>query len=250
MKDDFEDIEQLSAYLDDALTTAERQDVQTRLLKDREFSLLHQQLKRNDLAYRETVSSIDQQPIPAAILHALETKPDAARRNGLINQYFHNKVLPRLAATSAARQAVAASLFAMVGAALFFLAPQDRETDVAVALNSKIVRQALSDLVAGQSVTLGEAELTEVFAFMRDDGVLCKHFTLTSPSAAVSAVSCDQQGQWDPVIVEQMSSPVSEGEEYQPAGAKDAPSVDQYIHNRIQGTSLSIEQEKRAMKKN
>ena len=86
--------------------------------------------------------------------------------------------------------------------------------------------------------------MIEMLAFKSKDGKLCKHFVEQQAQLAYAAVACREGEAW----ITRVSVPVApqelkDGQQFVPAGANHSV-IDDYIEQNIDGTSLTVEQER------
>lgn len=243
-----DDVLMLSAYIDNELSESQRQAVEQRLEEDACLRALYSRLQQSEHLFRLNVSAIDSEPPSPALMHILQS-PEKHSTNVVsltlnrLRHNFHRRFQHGLAA-AAALVAVTALLF--LQGRLF-----DRQSAVPilaeVRFDSGEVAEALGSIVAGKTVKTDNGELTEVLAFSRRDGVLCKHIVLQQSRESLDAVACFENGGWARMAADLSAAGTDVGMGYQLADGFGGLQVESYIYSVIDGTSLSPEQERTLM---
>lgn len=246
MKSD--DIQQLSAYMDGELTPAEQEAVEHRLAQDGDFRKLLQKLREQEGVLRATINTIEDTPIKPALeklLAASEHNTGRVRTSANVVSLLIYRI-KRLAT-------VGIPAAGLLLAALFInqpvkerILPQEHAA-VGEPVPASIA-DALATLVAGENVQLSsDKSISEILAFKRKDGALCKHYLEVQSKAAYEAIACREKDAWvNEVVVSRERKEITATQHYIPAGGEQS-AVDVYIQAAIDGTSLTAEQEQQSM---
>lgn len=244
------DIQLLSAYMDSELTPFEKENVEQRLSDDAAFWSLLQKLRQQDLCLRDAVGEIEKAPLPAALENLLNIPANDDTAPQKTEQAVSQPPKKRVALFSALRVPMAAAV--MLATALLLIGrtvykgPDETPAFVRDAPVQIHISQALSSIVAGTTLHFEHGLITEILAFVRKDGALCKHYVEKNKGNLYEAVACYEEGNWINPVATTSIEPYLAGDEYAPAGLEGSP-VDTYIQEVIDGTSLTIEQERALM---
>ena len=245
------DIQILSAYMDSELTPFEKENVEQRLSDDPAFWTLLQKLRQQDLCLRDAVREIEKTPLPPILqnlLHAPANDDSAPGKTSRAIALFKSPSR-RAKLVKSLRFPAAAAIV------LVTLLMVSRTADYRVDMPSAVtqigqvpihISQALSSIVAGTTLHLEHGSVTEILAFVRKDGALCKHYMEKNKNISYEAVSCYEDGNWINPVVAATVLPSPSDNQYTPADGG-ASSVNTYIEQTIDGTSLTVEQERELM---
>lgn len=235
--------------MDSELTPFEKENVEQRLADDPVFWDLLQKLRQQDLCLRDAVSEIEKTPLPASLANLL-TSPanDDSNPDNPGNVVSLPKGQTRRAKFFSALRFPAVAAAVVLASLLVVKQTSDDTVDVSpsVAQNPQVpihISQALSSIVAGTTLHLESGKVTEILAYMRKDGTLCKHYTERNKNVSYEAVSCYEKGNWINPVATAAVFPSLSGDQYAPAAGSNS-TVNKYIENTIDGTSLTIEQER------
>ncbi len=223
------DLEMLSAYLDDELSTSQRAEIEEKLAQNSELQQELERLKQSDAMARSYFFEIDSQSLPlnieAMILNAKpnEDKPEnqspQAKNTTNTAKVF---VWPQFKAP-AWGLASAASVLLAVG---FWMNQSPSVSEI----DSKLL-SALETVPSGTVIDIGNELRVEFIASYQDQqGVVCRSLLEHTPQSSSAAVACFVKGQW------QLEKEIA-GEEYQTANSKAA------VENALKEGLMNAEQE-------
>lgn len=240
-----DDIQKLSAYMDDELAPDEQEALDQRLAEDAEFRKLLQQLRQQELYLRASVNTIENAPIKPELVSLLtEDSDDGVIADSTVKVVSLFRY--RIKRMAAAGIPIAAMLLL---ATVFVFDPDSKQPSqdygrVAGETLSAEISAVLENLVAGQEQRLTEGRLVrEVLAFKRKDGALCKHFVEQQAQAAYAAVACREHNTWVTQVSVLAEPQELKGEQQFIPADGSGSAIDKYIEQNIDGTSLTVEQE-------
>jgi hypothetical protein len=225
--------ELLSAWLDDELAPADRQQVSAALAAQPALARRLEQLRlANDLT-RQHASLIDALPLPAQ-LHTL-LAPDqpvpASTAQVLtwrtrVQQWRHFQPV-----------SVAASLVLALVLSYSLLLEQDSPVGA-----SDHQAALLAEVLSGETLDLGELVLTPRFSFRSIGGQWCRLYRVEAPTLSLDNIACLDGDIWR----QQASLPAktADGAQYLPASAT-AGTLDAALDALMQGVPLPLDAETR-----
>lgn len=245
------DIQILSAYMDSELTSFEKETVEQRLSDDPAFWTLLQKLRQQDLCLRDAVREIEKTPLPPALENLLHAPANDDSAPGKISNVITFLKSPRNRAKlfSSLRFPAAAALVLVAVLMVNRTVDHGMEMPPTTTHFDQVpihISQALSSIVAGTTLHMEHGAVTEILAFVRKDGALCKHYIETNKSVSYEAVSCYEEGNWINPVIATAVLPSPPANQYTPADGGVSP-VNTYIEQTIDGTSLTVEQERELM---
>lgn len=248
MKDAQNDIDLLSAFLDGGLDSHGVASVKSRLARDAEFAALLTALKRSDQHLRRAIHSIDAVPLHDNLLKLL-SEPQKPAQNGIfvsLVEFFGS-----LVSVGAYKAVPAAAAIALV-AGFFFLQnasiePQSSAPEMAS--SPQVDLSPLNDLVAGENAAVTGGTLTQILAFRRHDGALCKHYIYegSASDASLAGVACLSGDAWAQVAFGKPAE-VSKTSTYRMASGESQAEVDTYIQANMTGSVLTVEEERAVLR--
>lgn len=252
MKDTQHELDFLSAYIDGELSSKDAASVRDRLQTDADFYSLFNRLTASEDSIKTAIRRFDNTPVPDSI-QALLLQPDVKMSKWSKNQAFFSDVYAAIARFPGYITAPVAAVMLLVTGAIFLAGPTPDRLSSAPA--SAYAEQSdlsnLSRLIAGETIRVEDKRLTEILAFKRRDGTLCKHYSLRGVTS-VEAVACYETGAWsnvagteNVVAPENMNGP--EQAQYRMAGEEDTSSIDLYIEANITGSALTLDEERSLM---
>lgn len=244
-----QDIELLSAYMDNELDSQQRQQVEARLAEEPEFAALLTQLQNHQRDLQASLWQIDDAPLSPELEHSLFGDPDAdadanhdqaAKPGARIYAFPGSRRRSRL--HPAALSGLAAAL--LVGVAVMFVPVSDTDTVEQLVYQLEqdpAFSRALDSMVAGETVSLDAGELTEVLAFRtKVTRQVCKHLKLKNDKFA-DVIFCQKDRSWTNAVADLRDHNATG---YQPADGSISPVIDEFIESRIEGPVLTVEQER------
>lgn len=262
------DIDLLSCLLDGELEDARAQELLARLAHDTALQAEFERLKHINKQYREAVFEIEQEPLSPKLQSLFDTElsgdtaphamPHEAHASISFWQLAQQKLAQWLPQPTWARAAMASAV--PVVFAIVIMTPGGEE-------NAPNYMQQLSNIVSGESTTVGDITITQTYAFQRQDDSLCKRFvaktiahdsdnandiqtnttTIARQNIGRDVVACYSQGHWQEVISAAMT--VSQEEAlYIPASADSLP-LDFYMEEQMRGIPLDPQQERELLHK-
>lgn len=219
MKDD---IELLSAYLDDELSKSERSTLEARLESESDLAEQLQVLKANDEAMRGVFNSINSAPLPTSIVDLLENE------NAKTQVY----TLPQRMNFTSMFGAAAACITLAVAFTLGYSHMGAKESDL---------QDVLSHVASGETAGNIQAE----FSFLTSDKKLCRQYLNSSAEKHTRSISCHTTDGWKQVASVEIQDE-AELDLYVPAGA-DSNALDDFINANISGAPLTESEEKEAL---
>ena len=218
MKDD---IELLSAFLDDELSKSERSALEARLENEPELAEQLKVLKANDEAMRDVFNSINSAPLPSSLTELLENENTQTQVYAAPKQFNWT---PMLSAAACITLALAFTL----GYNHF-----DSRKDS--------LEHTLSHVASGQKNAGIEAE----FSFLTSDKKLCRQYLHSSALKNLRSISCHTVDGWKQVASVEVED-TDDSMLYAPAGAS-SNALDMFINNHISGAPLTPSEEKEAL---
>lgn len=244
------DIQILSAYMDSELTSFEKENVEQRLSDDPAFWTLLQKLRQQDLCLRDAVREIEKTPLPPALENLLQAPANDDSSPGKISNVIAFLKSPRRRAKLVSSLRFPAAAAIVLVAVLMVNRTADHGVDMPTTTHFDQVpihiSQALSSIVTGTTLHMEHGSVTEILAFVRKDGALCKHYVESNKNLSYEAVSCYEEGNWINPVIATTVLPSPPGDQYTPADGGASP-VHTYIEQTIDGTSLTVEQERELM---
>ena len=239
------DFEMISAYMDGELSPTDKAIVEFRLDQDPEMRKLLMKMRQQDLYLRASVNSIERVPMKPALEqllgHPASESVFPAKGSNVVSLFrYRVKRLPLMG--------VSAALVLMLAVFLgsnFLFNSSSQQIDMPLSQ----LNDALNNIHAGEEFIYQQGVLTEVLAFTREDGVLCKQYIDKQSDVVTEAIACSENSSWKNVLVQQIQagSNVSSTEYIPASGGESA--IDAYIQSNISGAALTIEQEKAELKK-
>lgn len=247
-----EDINTISSYLDKELSQREEQEFNQRLAADESFLALFEKLKRCDAYYQQAIAEIDKKPLPTSVQKLLAT-PAAEEPKPTASITSISRKRARYSTLIAQGRGIAAALAVFAMTTFLFLSGREESGEslspalADISVDSRSLSNALNTIVAGATVELEGGDLTEVLAFSRKDGALCKQFILEQKHERLNAVACYEDNQWVTAQSDVLKKSDDTSKYYQPADGRSSPKIEEFIGSIIEGTSYSREQERTIM---
>ncbi len=222
------DIEMLSAYLDNELEDAERQNFEERLAKDKDLADAFAKYSSNDQSYKHAFTAIDETPIPNSILSLLaesekEISADSQKNIVELKNWHASKWMP-----------IAASLLIFaVSLPLFFKMSELDSPTLATVLNSQS---------SGQTIELdGSITLNLVMSFNDQQGHFCREYIFTQPNNSEQRVACKIDGMWQTQVIGKLE--MVNGNHYQAAGSAGSEQIESWLDANMSGIPFGLETE-------
>jgi hypothetical protein len=204
-----QDIEQISAYLDDELSSEEMQKVRQRLLQDPAFREEFDAMKGGDEMLVQFSGSIDTTPVPERVKQLLGKSEESGQH---AYGFF----------------ASAAAVLLLIGG-LFVL--QERPAPYAW----------LDSLESGKAFESANGTVEVIATFNHKDGRVCRE----AKTNGKRAVFCRTSDDWQ-MVLEVAASDAPNGT-YQPAGVSNIHDIDRFVRENMQGLVLTLEEEQALM---
>ncbi len=192
--------EQLSAYLDGELDTAEMQAIEAELAASAELSARMDALRATNDAARAYFSQPDETPVPDALLQMIQTQPLPQTDEGMADQDKESEaraddnVVPlRKSGKSAgpripmATWGIAASL--VLGLTLMFQYRPDGAIDAGL-------NQFADTALSGDIHDGGERRTELAMSFENADGEFCREVIQHTPESSRTLIACGEPGDW------------------------------------------------------
>ena len=192
--------EQLSAYLDGELDTAEMQAIEAELAASAELSTRMDALRATNDAARAYFSQPDETPVPDALLQMIQTQPLPQTDEGMADQDKESEaraddnVVPlRKSGKSAgpripmATWGIAASL--VLGLTLMFQYRPDGAIDAGL-------NQFADTALSGDIHDGGERRTELAMSFENADGEFCREVIQHTPESSRTLIACGEPGDW------------------------------------------------------
>ena len=192
--------EQLSAYLDGELDTAEMQAIEAELAASAELSARMDALRATNDAARAYFSQPDETPVPDALLQMIQTQPLPQTDEGMAVQDKESEaraddnVVPlRKSGKSAgpripmATWGIAASL--VLGLTLMFQYRPDGAIDAGL-------NQFADTALSGDIHDGGERRTELAMSFENADGEFCREVIQHTPESSRTLIACGEPGDW------------------------------------------------------
>ena len=201
--------------------------------------------------YERTIYDIDKQPLSTSLSALLNSKlsiqKDAQSKNNVAA--FLQKIYTTVTEITLVRTTSALALSALLIVIFFKQTLISREIVLTKDhLNSIEVTSVFSQIAAGEKAEISIGTLQEILAFYRQDGVVCKYFSLKSKNA-ILAVSCFENETWKNVAFNYQQAQDTDDSSYHLASGNDDESIERYITLNKIGDVLSVEQEKQVFAK-
>lgn len=247
MKETQNDMDLLSAYIDGELGRKDAAAVRARLESDTEFSDLFNVLTKSEESLKCAAHEIDAAPLPESLVKLLSEGPKQNMvRKGVVELFA--EFIDSISRAAINRAVPVAALIAVI-TGVFLVdnrAFGPNPSVPAVAANAPTDLTPLHHLAAGEKTSINGGILTEILAFTRHDGSLCKHYVMDA-DAPIEAVACLSAGTWTNVAVGEASN-ASSISGYRMASGTSLPAIDTYIEANIAGGALTVEEERLLMK--
>lgn len=196
--------ETLSAFLDNELSAQEMDSVRARIAEDENLANRLAELAAADTIVRDTYSSIDDQPMPAAITDMIAKaagKPEiaetaSAQKTEQKKSTASAKIL-RLPSFGRQHLAMAASIAFAVGFGLSQLLDTQQAQ---VNASWQTLANALDTTPSGTAFALGkESTVTPQVTFTNAQGLVCRQYQVQTPQNNTHAVACRGAYEWHQV---------------------------------------------------
>jgi len=255
-----DDDDLLSAYLDGELPAAREAELERRLEKDPALALKLERLSAADATLRDAFASVDDEPMPQAVLDAIdahaggaqaEKSPDARRddaRGGTVVDLGARRRV-REPGTFPWPLALAASVTLAIGGLLGYLvAPQSGapEAGLLASIGGVARGSELHDaLEAAPSGAMREIAAgltaTPVLSFESRDGGYCRELAIAGAGGSAAALACRRDDGWQIEALSFLAGPAQSGGqpggEFRPAG-RASSAIDAAVDERIVGDPL------------
>jgi len=221
----YSDDELLSAFIDGELSTADAAELSERLAQEPALLQRLEALRSSDDATRAVYASLDEQPLPQAVLDLLKDEGSAAasETNNVIA--FPPRGWRRFAQVPVA---IAASV-ALVAGLLVSRVIEDTPdgADAAAALYAQTipedsdVHRMLENNVSAEDVAFPDGSAGRVILSFTDmNGDWCRQLAINSAASTVDALACRRSGHWHTEAVS--FGPASNGTYQQASGSQSA----------------------------
>ena len=187
--------EQLSAYLDGELNTAEMQAIESELAASAELSARMEALRATNDAAKAYFLQPDETPVPDALLQMIQTQPlpqtnedkeseDKADDNVIPLRKKVKTAGPRI---PMATWGIAASL--VLGLTLMFQYRPDGAIDAGL-------NQFADTALSGEIHDGGERRTELAMSFENADGDFCREIIQHTPESSRTLIACGEPGDW------------------------------------------------------
>lgn len=185
---DLNDIEKLSAYLDNELSPSDHAELETRLKQDTQLQQALAKLEGTDVMANEYFSELDKTPMPAGLEDMIRNaEPESAPVSATVVDLFKHKV--KTVVTQSWGLASAASVVFALG--IWMLMPPTQQN-----INADLLA-VLKTQPSGSIATINSELKIEVLASYQDSqGNVCRSMIEHTPVSSNPAVACLNQGQW------------------------------------------------------
>ena len=215
--------EQLSAYLDGELNTAEMQAIESELAASAELSARMEALRATNDAAKAYFLQPDETPVPDALLQMIQTQPlpqtdenkesaDKADDNVVPLRQPGTSTRPRI---PMATWGIAASL--VLGLTLMFQYRPDGAIDAGL-------NQFADTALSGDIHDGGDRRTELAMSFENADGDFCREVIQHTPKSSRTLIACGKPGDWHWQVM-----PETQG--YQTASASDMEGIRQLSKN-------------------
>ncbi len=233
-----QDYELLSQFLDGELSPAETRALRERLIAEPVLRAALERMRNVNERVRSALNIPGADAIPEPVSARLRVLGGDSSTSGR---------------TAGWGLAVAASLVAAAG---LMLAPQWREAaddqfdgaPLADDLLAGMLESAPSRADGWDSLEDGR-QVRPVLSFSTREGFWCREYLLTDAGETFRGVACRRDATWRTEVIGAASHPGSQ-DDYRPAGAPGATSVESYISEHSADIPLSLEQEAELIARN
>lgn len=246
-----DDLELLSAYLDEELDPAETRALQQRLAQEPALQAQLDELKANDAALMDTFDAINQDPLPEGLANLLKEAPvEEPGDSG-------NKRVVALKPRRQTKLNWPAALAASITLALGFMIGQQYESNQRSTPSplltqglqpAKPLTQVLDHTHSGVEVMVDNISVLPELSFVRRDNTFCRQYRLRVGERGVRSIACLEQGQWSNVLSVQANTAKEDNPDYQAAAVGGDVLIHDYIRQYMQGIPLTTEQERARFK--
>ena len=244
------DLQKLSAYLDDELNERETSQIETRLQQDSELREYLNSMRQSDRILKETMDPISLEKLPSELTDLIHNESLVNSRTDSVPDLRGQKQKWR-------RPYMASALAASFILALGFLAGRGWQSEpIAPEVMSTLMQpsnelvQMLNQNVSGTKRRIGDRMIILELSFLRRDGVLCRQFLKEQAGFTFHGIACRERGdRWINAVLSPVGTRPEQSAHYQLAGGDNESAVSSYIMNNIEGIPLSIEQEHNLFKR-
>ncbi len=231
--------EQLNAFIDGELSAEDNAELAEALVEDETLASRLEQLQGADLSFCQSLSAIDQKPLPDRIEQLLQSAEQAP-----------GDETPIAANDNSPWRAVAASIALVVAFAAggllnpFGQANDAGQTSLAALSSQSEIATLLETGESGVSNTLNDGRQVELrLSFVSNSALPCREFRLGNSSSATQAVACrTEDGSWNTVLAAEAAPFAAQTGGYRTATDSD-DAFGSAVGNLMQGDSLGADQE-------
>lgn len=241
-----QDYELISAYIDNELSDSEREQVNARLLQDKEFESIFLEFKNNDLQLLEHYSKIDEKPVPNEILNLLKDSSQISQKSesDKPEELVANNVTQNFSKQRAWYQAG----LSLAASALFVALVSYYYDYSDGALFDSQLATILDSNISGKSIEINTSERVYLsMSFLNKDGYWCREFFIIATTTTQN-ISCRFEQEWQNEI--SIPAEFNEGNSYMPASSNDNYKIETWLDNNMGSDPLSNKQEQELMQTN
>lgn len=229
--------EQLSAFLDSELPAHEMELIRAQLCDDENLANRLAELAMVDEQVASHYATIDQRPMPDAVMRMLSDTPSAS---ATVIAFPLRKKIHRALQQHAA---MAASVALVIGFGAAQLLPGNAADNTS---QWSAVAQVLNTHISGTETILDDhSKIKPRLSFMNQEGNYCRQFQITEHNRHTDSIACHVDNHWQ-LKISVYSQSVAQEDEYQTASGGSV--LDSALDEMMYSDAFDAEAESQAIK--